>query len=112
MSKPMDAEPKHGRRRQRGAFRPLRRAAAMVSAHAPSAALGGVSGLAAGAISGMIAGPPGLVAGALLGGAIGAAAGAAVGAAQQDIRDEDAALDFEIASADEPATRPSQPPRP
>jgi hypothetical protein len=86
----------------------------MVSAHAPSAALGGVSGLAAGAVSGMIAGPPGLVAGALLGGAIGAAAGAAVGAAQQEIRDEDAALDVEIAEADDPtyAQRPSQPPRP
>jgi hypothetical protein len=49
----------------------------------------------------MIAGPPGLLAGALVGGAIGAAAGAAVGAAQQQKRDEDAALDFEIAAADD-----------
>jgi phage tail tape-measure protein len=94
----------------------------MLSAHAPSAALGGISGLAAGAVSGMIAGPPGLLAGALLGGAIGAAAGAAVGASQQQLRDEDAALDLEIATAgvEDPTTsaletefdRLSQPPTP
>src|SRR5689334_775314 len=98
MSKPMQAEPEPRRRRQRGGFRPLRRAAAMVSEHAPSAALGGVSGLAAGAVSGMIAGPSGLVAGALLGGAVGAAAGAAVGAAQKEKRQHDEALDVEIAN--------------
>jgi hypothetical protein len=75
----------------------------MVSEHAPSAALGGVSGLAAGAVSGMIAGPPGLLAGALLGFAIGAAAGAAVGATQREIREYDQALDDEIASDSPPA---------
>jgi hypothetical protein len=93
MSKPRQRVGREERRRRNPPFRPLRRAVAMVSAHAPSAALGGLSGIAAGAVSGMIAGAPGIIAGALFGGAVGAAAGAAAGADQREKRDREEALD-------------------
>jgi hypothetical protein len=108
MRKPQHARPGLGRPQRNGGFRPLRRAQDLIYAHAPSAALGGFSGLAAGAISGLIAGAPGLVAGALLGSAIGAAAGAALGAGQKERRQTEAALDAEIDSP----SRPSEPPGP